>query len=187
MRPIIDSPLYGSESLFISLDSSLLSTDSIMLLQNLRDMTELAVTRVETSLISELLTDSPNPSSEARQSETTNEYSSAIHSVVLLASTIYQRALQPHPVPFPSPLNHSTVAQLHLAIIRQSQNNVWGCFPGVLTWVLLTGLAASIHMPERTFFVMSLAKTALGAMQGWWEVFTASVLRFQDVQRHAES
>jgi hypothetical protein len=41
-------------------------------------------------------------------------------------------------------------------------------------------------MAERTFFVMFLAKVALGAMQGWWGAFTESVLRFKAVQRRAE-
>jgi hypothetical protein len=187
LRPIIYSPLYGSESLFAVFASSMLSNDTITLLQDLRELTILAVAGVEAPWAPKFSSNANCPFSHNSPSRHTNEFSLAIHNVVLLASTIYQRAVQCQPVPFSSPLNHSTVTLLHLAIARQSQSNTWGCFPGLMTWVLLTGLAASIDLPERTFFVMFVAKTALGAMQGWWDEFTASVLRFRQVQRRAES
>jgi hypothetical protein len=184
-RPVIDSPLYGSQNLLESLELSGLSLRSIRLLENLRTITENVVAGCQPTHDYDLPTDPQHSNLHSGASGSEEIYSSEMDSVVLLTATIYMGALGYHPVPFSSPSNHSTARLLHLAVQRGFHNNNWGCFPGLFTWVLLTGLAASIHLPERTFFVMFLAKTGLCAMQGWWSAFSKSILRFGIVQKRA--
>jgi hypothetical protein len=55
--PILDSPLYGSENLFVALASSVLNTNSIMILQSQKQLTEIAIAGAEIPLVSELNSD----------------------------------------------------------------------------------------------------------------------------------
>jgi hypothetical protein len=117
----------------------------------------------------------------------TKDRALTIHNVLILCSKIYRQALDQSPVAFTSPQNHGTLTLLHQALSRTSGDDTWLHFPGILTWVLLTGLAAATQRPERTLFVTYLGEVSLWAMQGWWEDFVEAFLNFREIQRTAEA
>jgi hypothetical protein len=105
VRPVIDSPLYGSQNLWESLELSGLSLRSIRLLESLRTITEDVVAGAQPAHDYESPTDAQHANLHGGNLDSEEIHSSKMDSVVLLTTTIYFRALGHHPVSFSSPLS----------------------------------------------------------------------------------
>jgi len=91
---------------------------------------------------------------------------------------IYSRALSSPRIPFSSPLNQNSAKQIAHCLDDISNDAVWVQYPGILVWILLTAGAAAVHSPERSFFVVFLARVGTSAIANLWQGMSQTMMRF---------
>lgn len=174
---IPDSPLYGSVPLSVVLANSRFCDQSIKILQDMRDLTDILQFGSHHSSVG---FDGP------LQTLPTHPSSPSLLRMVHLTSTIYSRALSNPPTMLSSPINHRAMEQICRDLEDCANDDNWVRYPGVLLWIILTTGAAATFRSERSFFLMFLMRVGTSAV--WWgpEEARLSLLRFLWVKRRSE-
>lgn len=107
--------------------------------------------------------------------------------IIQHTSQIYERALLTPPMPFSSRINRDSVVALCQAVESPLNDYTWDEFPGILTWVLLVGCAASEEESvEYNYFMCLLIKIFLGAGYGWLGELREAVITIVAIKARAE-
>jgi hypothetical protein len=110
----------------------------------------------------------------------------SLYRIIQTTASIYTRALSSPPTPFSSSVNKEAVEEICRAIESPANDSTWDEYPGVLVWVLLTGVAAARDLPGHSLLVSFLVRAGLGAGYGWWEELSEGIYAFMKVKRRAE-
>jgi hypothetical protein len=165
---IPDSPLWGSAHFQDILTTSPFDLPSRTILQQMRILTDGQAQQLERYSILE-----PAP------------FSSSLSKMVYLTSTIYASAFSNNPTPFDSVCNNAAVQELCSGLEDTTNDETWTRYPGILLWIVLTGLAAAANLPQRSYFAMFVFRVGTSAV--WWgtEAANAAIRRFIGVKRRA--
>ncbi|KUJ10555.1 uncharacterized protein LY89DRAFT_740264 [Mollisia scopiformis] len=170
---VADSPLYGTEPLALVLEGSKFCKNAVLLLQHMQDLTKGSGREEPSPLI---------PRNEANSQASTGTLCKIVHAT----SSIYCRTFNNPPTPFSSPSNADALAIISTCLEDTTNDETWTRYPGILSWIVLTALAASIHQPQCSFFAMFVFR--VGTSAAWWGPREArkSIMTFLDVKRRSD-
>jgi hypothetical protein len=188
---IYDSPLYSSGTLIDALEESKFSDESIHALQRLRDLTIFASRglNINTAMVDFIHTSPDDYYSQAQSIDGDSDIlypAPSLDRVIQLTASIYLGAISNPPIPFFSHQNWAFAQELCAAIESPANDSTWDQFPGILTWVLLTGVAAAKEFFGHSLLMSLLVRVGLGAGYGWWEELTEMMITFMKIKRKAE-
>ncbi|KAH8684511.1 hypothetical protein BGZ60DRAFT_397709 [Tricladium varicosporioides] len=172
---LADSPLTSMRTLKVALSNSPFCEASITCLQRAQSLT-----------IHVMSGNRSYPS--AQEPETTTEHGRLnLLEIIQHTSQIYERALLTPPMPFSSRINRNSVVALCQAVESPLNDYTWDECPGILTWVLLVGCAASEEESvEYNYFMCLLIKIFLGAGYGWLDELREAVITIVAIKARAE-
>ncbi|RFU25393.1 hypothetical protein B7463_g10945, partial [Scytalidium lignicola] len=175
---IPDSPLYGHQFLQDILLDSPFCAQSIVLLQQMQDLTRGFLLQGTPSHPIPLLPSEPTAS--LLQVCNVDQPPSLLN-IITLTATLYTQFFSNTTLP----VSISTLTTALTTCLESTvHDETWMQYPGILLWIVLTGCAATTgEKGERSFFLLWATRIGLSSVWGWWEEMRMSVEGFSRVRR----
>lgn len=187
MQRIYDSPLCSSGTLHHALAGSEFCEESIQTLQRMRNLTIFITRGLNINVdVMNYVPQSPEHDGINARSLHAEPATPSLHRIIQTTASIYTQALSSPPIPFASSVNREAAEEICRAIESPANDATWDQYPGILIWVLLTGVAAARDLPGHSLLVSFLVRVGLGAGYGWWEELSEGMVTFMKVKRRTE-